>query len=131
MKTILRSALLLLLIVPAFAQDRTEQKLSDAMVRAMREAVRRENDLTAYCARKGMVIIQAPGEFTCGVKAPPPLPNAAATTANPQAAATTTAPNPTAVSPQAAPAAPVPAVPNPANEQPKANPATPEANKAK
>ena len=39
------------------------------MVRAMREAVRRENDLTAYCARKGMVIIQAPGEFTCGVKA--------------------------------------------------------------
>lgn len=92
-----RSALLLLLIIPAFAQDRTEQKLSDAMVKAMREAVRRENDLTAYCARKGMVIIQAPGEFMCGVK----------------------------------PAAPAPAVPNPANEQPKANPATPEANKAK
>ena len=41
MKT-LRSALLLLLILPAFAQDRTEQKLSDAMVKAMREAVRRE-----------------------------------------------------------------------------------------
>lgn len=101
MKTILRSALLLLLIVPAFAQDRTEQKLSDAMVRAMREAVRRENDLTAYCARKGMVIIQAPGEFACGVKPAPP------------------------------PAAPAPATPNPANEQPKANPATPEANKAK
>ena len=99
MKT-LRSALLLLLIVPAFAQDRTEQKLSDAMVKAMREAVRRENDLTAYCARKGMVIIQAPGEFTCGVKPAPP-------------------------------AAPAPATPNPANEQPKANPATPEANKAK
>lgn len=44
----------LILAMGAGAQDRTEEKLSDALVKAVRKAIREEAALAAYCEGKGM-----------------------------------------------------------------------------
>lgn len=45
---------LILAMGGAGAQDRTEERLSDALVKAVRKAIREEAALAAYCEGKGM-----------------------------------------------------------------------------